>query len=349
LSANARFSRGRSLAFSALLVTGVLAAAEGALRLVGLAEPARPRILLRSMDMDVSFPFMRADPELFWSLQPGFQGEFQRHPVTINALGLRGPELARPKPPGRRRIACFGDSITFGFGLGDQDSYPACLGRLLADRGVEVVNAGTTGYTSHQVLGLLRRLAPQLQADLATFCVGWNDGNQRAANDRGHGRRLAASMALEGTLRHVYLYRAIKSLYFRMEARQVRRGGQAATDVTRGGDPSGRGARVPLVEYRENLASIVAVCRAHGIRPLFVELPLRKRPGDPPADSPYPAALREAARQLGVPLLELPELGSGATVADNQADFIDPLHFSPSGSEKAARELARQLAGLGVI
>jgi hypothetical protein len=55
--------------------------------------------------------------ELFWSLAPGFRGGFLGQPVQINGLGLRGEELARPKPARRKRVACFGDSITFGYGV----------------------------------------------------------------------------------------------------------------------------------------------------------------------------------------------------------------------------------------
>ncbi len=343
-----RFSKRRTVLYSLVLVFGFFGLAEVALRIVGVPEPVRPRILLQSMDMDVSFPFMRADPDLFWSLRPGFSGEFQRSRVTINALGLRGPEVVVPKPPGRRRIVCFGDSITFGFGLGDDEAYPACLGRALAGRGADVVNAGVTGYTSHQVLGLLRRVAPAVDADVATFCVGWNDGNERAVNDREYARRLRTVGAVESALGHVYLYRAAKGLYLRFQARQVRKGGKAVTAAVRSSDPSGRGARVPIAEYRENLEAIVAECRARGIRPVFVALPMRRRAGDAPFESPYPGALAAAGQALGVPVVGIGVLGLGAT-GSNEDLFIDSIHFSRDGSERMAREIARQLEALGLI
>ena len=339
-----RFSRGRSILFSALIVVGFFAAIEGALRAVGVAPPSRPRILLRSMDMDVSFPFMRPDPELFWSLRPGFRGVFQGKRVTINALGLRGPEVALPKPAGRRRVACFGDSITFGFGMDDDDAYAARLGRALP--GLEAVNAGVTGYTTHQVLGLLRRVAPVLQADVATFCVGWNDGNERAVNDREYAGRIAAELALEQALDHVYVYRALKGLYLGAEARRVRHGGAPATAAARNLDPTGKGARVTVAQYRENLAAIAAECRARGIRPVFIPLPLRHLKGDAPFESPYPAALAEAARASAAPLVDIGPLGVGAG-EENEDDFIDLIHLSAAGHERLARALARQLAALG--
>src|SRR5262249_38248563 len=86
------------------------------------------------------------------------------------------------------RIVCFGDSITFGYGAGDDETYAFRLGRLLEARNVEVVNAGVTGFTSHQVRRLAHRLLPRLQADVATICIGWNDGNRRAAGPARHAR-----------------------------------------------------------------------------------------------------------------------------------------------------------------
>src|SRR5207249_2137529 len=130
---------------------------------IGVHRPARPRLILRSIDTDIDLPFMRADPDLFWSPRPGFRGEFRGHPVTINRLGLRGAELREPRPA--RRILCLGDSITFGYGVGDDETYAAALGRHLAAGGAEVVNGGVTGYTSHQVRKRLALVGPVLRPD----------------------------------------------------------------------------------------------------------------------------------------------------------------------------------------
>lgn len=331
-----RFSLGRSLLFSTVIVVTLLGAAEGLLRLVGVRPPVRPRLLLRAIDVDIDFPFMRADPDLFWSPRPGFEGEFLGQPVRINALGLRGGEVVEPKPAGRTRVVCFGDSITFGYGVGDQETYAFLLGRELAGRGVETVNAGVTGYTSHQVLRRLRALAPGLQADVATFCIGWNDGTRRPVDDREYDRRLHRVMAVEGLLDRLYLYRAMKRLYLAALVAQPE--GQPRT-----------AQRVALGDYRENLQAIVGTCREHGIRPAFVALPRRRQPGAAPIESPYPAAFAAAARELGVPLLEAGPLGYDTAPEDNQGYFIDTLHFSAAGHALLARLLAAQLVERGLV
>ena len=331
-----RFSLGRSLLFSSVLVVGFFALAEASLRLVGIRERrVPPRLLVREMDTDITLPFMREDHDLFWSPQPGFRGRFRDKPVTINALGLRGPEVAIPKPPGRKRLVCFGDSITFGYAIGDSETYCARLGLRLADRGVEVVNAGVTGYTSFQVLRLLRRLAPRLDADFATILIGWNDGNKRPVTDLDYMRRLRLATAAEGALDRLYLYKALRNVYLRFALAAL---------------PSApRTQRGPVPLYRENLRAIVAECRAHSIRPAFIALPRRRLPGETPPRPAHADALAETARELGVPLLDVGELGLDTPLASNASDFIDALHFSPQGSETMAELLARQLIALGWV
>jgi lysophospholipase L1-like esterase len=330
-----RFSPGRSLLYAAILIVGFFGAVEVLLRVAGVRPPVdKPRILLREMDSDIILPFIRTDPDVFWSPRPGFKGAFKARPVSINSLGLRGPEVAPAEVPGRRRIACFGDSITFGFGVGDEETYSHQLGRLLADRGVEVLNAGVTGFTSHQVLGWLRRLAPAIRVDMVTVLVGWNDQNRRPLTDREYEDRLRATRALEGTLDHLRLYTAMQGLYRRM--RGAGRGGPVVE-------------RVPPDQYRENLLGMVALCRSRGITPAFVALPHRRQAGDALVRTPYASLLADVARETGSPLLDVGDLGLDTPLSDNAADFIDPLHLSPEGNALLARRLAEQLEALGML
>ncbi len=322
------FSTRRSIVYAALIVGTLVGGAEILLRLVGVRPPVRPRLLLRAIDVDIDFPFMQPDADLFWAPRPGFRGDFLGRPVTINALGLRGAEVAEPKPVRRRRVLCFGDSITFGYGVGDDETYAFRLGQALGPHGVEVVNAGVTGYTSHQVLALAERVVPRVRPDLATVCIGWNDGSARPVDDREYARRLRRVMAVESAFDRSYIFRAMKRVYARAQARPS--GSRTAT------------RRVPLEAYRENLTRLVARLRAQGVQPVFIDLPRRRRPAEAPLESPYPAAFAAAARELGVPCLSAGELGYDAPLDDNQRYFIDTLHFSAAGHERLAEHLARQ-------
>ena len=80
-------------------------------------------------------------------------------------------------PPERPRIVAFGDSLTAGLGLLEQEAYPAILQRTIDEAGYEfeVVNAGLSGDTS---AGGVRRLDWALEGDVRVLIVafGGNDG-----------------------------------------------------------------------------------------------------------------------------------------------------------------------------
>ena len=81
------------------------------------------------------------------------------------------------QPAARPRIVAFGDSLTAGLGLLEQEAYPALLQRKIDEAGYqfEVVNAGVSGDTS---AGALRRLDWALEGDVRVLVVafGGNDG-----------------------------------------------------------------------------------------------------------------------------------------------------------------------------
>lgn len=78
---------------------------------------------------------------------------------------------------GPTRVVCLGDSLTEGYGLAPEQSYPRVLERGLRERGleVEVVNAGISGSTSASAVARLRW---QLRAepDVVVLALGANDG-----------------------------------------------------------------------------------------------------------------------------------------------------------------------------
>ena len=331
------FPTGRSILFSTGLVLAFFGIVEAALAWIDPRPPVRPGLILRAIDIDIEFPFMRADPELFWKPRPGFRGEFLGETVTINALGMRGPELRVPRPTGSRRILCFGDSITFGYGVGDDDTYPAFLGRALAERGVEVANAGVTGYTSHQVLVRFEHLATQAGADIVTFSIGWNDGTRRPVEDRVYAQRLQATRSIEGVLDGWRLYRLLNGLYVRSLFRAEK---EARTREH---------ARVPLDQYRENLESLVSGSRSRGVTPVFVRFPHRRLPEEPPTATPYEPVMLEVAQRLDVPVMSVGRLGLDGTEQDTGHLFIDSLHLSTEGNGVMSDLLARQLVALDIV
>ena len=93
--------------------------------------------------------------------------------VSTNALGFRGPEVDREKPAGTFRAVCLGDSITFGWGVAEEESYPRVMEREM-NRGAgtpwQVINGGVPGYDLERVLGRMERDMLALRPDLVTLC-----------------------------------------------------------------------------------------------------------------------------------------------------------------------------------
>ena len=64
-------------------------------------------------------PFLKAHPTRGWAMIPGYRGRDWQVDFRVNALGFRGLEIAREKPPGVFRLLVLGDSIAMGVGLPD--------------------------------------------------------------------------------------------------------------------------------------------------------------------------------------------------------------------------------------
>jgi lysophospholipase L1-like esterase len=96
-----------------------------------------------------------------------------------NALGFRGPEVAREKPAGTYRIILLGGSATHGWGVNDDETIDAAMRDALdAELGgprVEVINLALDGYDSAQAFERMRSDGVGLQPDLVIVNSGVND------------------------------------------------------------------------------------------------------------------------------------------------------------------------------
>src|SRR5436309_1458419 len=73
----------------------------------------------------------RYDPEIRYVNVPNQKGWIDDGFVTMNSQGFRGRETDIPKPAGRFRIVTIGDSLTLGWGVGDNETFSARLEQLL--------------------------------------------------------------------------------------------------------------------------------------------------------------------------------------------------------------------------
>lgn len=87
---------------------------------------------------------------------------------------------------GKKRIVVLGDSITAGYGLQREESYPALLQKKMDEAGLacEIVNAGVSGDTT---AGGLRRIdwaLGQKGVDVLMIALGGNDGLRGISPDQ---------------------------------------------------------------------------------------------------------------------------------------------------------------------
>jgi hypothetical protein len=81
-----------------------------------------------------------------------------------------------PKLANRCRILVVGDSLTYGTGIDEAQTYAATAERLLEQHyRVELLNLGVGGAESEDVLRTIRRSLPELQPDLVLYGVCHND------------------------------------------------------------------------------------------------------------------------------------------------------------------------------
>ena len=172
-----------------LVLAGILAGflvSEGLFRLLGLGNPASSDDFI--FRWTPSSPFrVHEDPEIQVALKPSFQGAmvyeraldhevFKRVPLHISRLGLRGPDRPQTPPRGTTRILALGDSFTFGQGVGDTETYPAVLERLLASRGAyDVLNAGVPTWNLQQEVRWLELNGERLEPTIITLGFFVND------------------------------------------------------------------------------------------------------------------------------------------------------------------------------
>ncbi len=112
---------------------------------------------------------------------PGASAVLQRVPVAINSKGLRDHEYDYAVPPGVTRILVLGDSVTFGWGVPLDETYPKVLERLLNDGAAtgkfQVLNGGVGNYTTSRIIGLYDYELHKYDPSVVIFAFYLNNAN----------------------------------------------------------------------------------------------------------------------------------------------------------------------------
>lgn len=318
----------------------ILAITEAGLRLVGLGHPyeSEPEAYLPS-----------GDPELLFTPKPGYGGFSEGTRVEISSQGLRDQEYALGRQPNTTRVLVLGDSVTFGFGVLAEESFPERLEQRLNDLGdggrYEVINAGVIGYNTIQERVRLQQVGLQFQPDVVVLTFVVNDLlDTFSIFDHQYEPTDTLAPAKKWLRRNSRLYRFYQNTSWRL-VDALRK------DPNRPEQPR---QRQRVLEREAEIARIAEIGHEHGARFLLALYPDNLHQAVSPDSAGQQITVREEvlsfAQRSGLAVLDLTEaLGD---VRDQRARVMrlreDP-HPSPAGHQVIAQALFEKLSEAGMV
>ncbi len=232
--------------------------------------------------------------------------------LESNSDGYRTAEIPLKKGEGVYRVAVLGDSTAFGWGVEPNARYSQILEDKLNAMGTgiryQVMNFGIPGYTSYHGREVFDHYALKYSPDMVIFTFGANDGkliSQRAKKvlqDKG------ALEDLKYLLWNLETYKLMRKWILSQSDPFKQKAKQSA-------EPEPKVPYATVQEYRGNLEYMVDLCRANGIRPVFLGLCC-------PLD--YLAKMTALGKAKGIPaydgmrllLKSIPDIKSGELYPD---------------------------------
>lgn len=261
----------------------------------------------------------------------------------VDARGFRAPsEFA----PGRRTILCLGDSITYGYGIADQDTWPAQLARGLErshPRQFNVLNGGVNAYPMtfiHQKF--LYHWNQGLRPDVVIVGYSMNEGwlGHLVEADETIKRQFENRVLLKNVLRSFALYNLVVENWARRTYESLR------YKLIPGTNSTTISATDLNQLYDRYLERFVADIRERKVTPVFL-LFAALDPETFRYDTfgPFQRRFAAFAEARGIPLLRTDdvfreELGGNT---DLTPFFFDPGHMTERGNLVLARRLTKWL------
>ena len=158
-----QLSKRKKLLFSFIVISAFLALAEGGARVVGLGQRREVADYIANWKRQWDSDFYLMDASLIGP----------EHGINYDLVRDVPHELEAK--PGTKRIACIGDSVTAGYGVGLFESYPLIMQKLLQEGGhnVEIFNIALPGWSTRQESIAYERIARKYKPDqlILGFCL----------------------------------------------------------------------------------------------------------------------------------------------------------------------------------
>lgn len=124
---------------------------------------------------------LNPNPRIIYELIPNLSVRFKDQPLSINASGFRGQEIPIEKNVRTLRIVGIGDSIMFGWGVQEHETYLALLTQKLNANAQgfvwEAINTGVPGYNTWMEVETLKQKGVRYQPDIVILNYVGNDTN----------------------------------------------------------------------------------------------------------------------------------------------------------------------------
>ncbi len=292
-------------------------------------------------------------PTRLFALRPDQRAFTHDKPVRINALGLRGGEVTIPKPEKSYRIVVMGDSVTFGNGVGDGETYSAQLARTLHESGlrrVEVINAGIPAYDTWQHALLLEELVISLEPNIVILGFYQNDISPRpnvlrpVIGQNGEPPRRGLGAWLGD--RRIALLKKSRVLVLAREAYLRARAKWSPSPAAARRMALLKGGQHPALQagWREvsgSLDRMRALLDGAGIPFRIVIFPMPEQVWNTEANtSAYQGYFQDIAREIGVPTLDLLPAFRTAISPGKSLYISWDWHPNPEGHQLAAQAIA---------
>lgn len=261
----------------------------------------------------------------------------------INDLGLRGGPVEMGSGKQEILILALGDSITYGYGVDDDHTYPALLQKDLEERFYRrytVLNGGVDAYpVSFEHEKFLYLWNKGVHPSIVLVGYSFNEGGlgHLVFSDATTKDQFAARVRAKNFLRSIALYDLVVENWARHQYDQMKKymvpGTNFKTMAQEDVD----------VLYAKQLADFVADLRAHNVKPVFVLFcGYDGRISNYDDSGPFQKRFAEFAEKNGSALVRTKDalrtsLGANA---DLRPFFQDQAHMNPAGTAKVAEMLA---------
>jgi lysophospholipase L1-like esterase len=258
--------------------------------------------------------------------------------VTIDARGMRIVPGA-PDDANRRQVLCLGNSVTFGFGVADTETYEAVLQRGLEARAPgrwRILNGGVIGYNMYfERLRLAQLTSLGVRPDLIVVGYCFNDvstwpGEHYPAADR---EKVKASIVFKNRLRSIAVYNFLNDKFVTPELFAIRNkflpggirfGPTAARTGSQPSAPSTAAPALPDTGWRADwlgyfgrqVGTTIAAARGAGAPVVAVVWPDPKH-----KNLPMRERFMDVCRANDVPFVDLQPLVEG-----RKLPYFDAIH-----------------------